>query len=878
MQKDMFMKKVLYIAAAALLLAPACQRENALPDGILTARLADEADGTRTSYDGDISVGNFSWNDGDEIALHYTDGKYHISRITPVAADPKTGTFLCSTTSSVQRNYFAVYPASVVDASNYGNSTLNIVLPASYNIIGTLASDISLAPMVADNATDSDELDFYHVGGLLRITMHDIPEATQRIRVIFDKKVNGTFAVSDPGTDHPSISNATASGGNNIVTFTVAETAMGSTSTPIVMNVPVPCGTYGKVDVEMLDKNGASLSSMAFEITMTFARHHGKKLYVKELDSSYGILQSVDDFTVENSDVMSPASTDFSITVNQYKYGTVNGTAPWKAYFSTVEPEIGDLVSSSWSETPLKDAQGNDWLTLSAYEGDGDANTVTVSVAEAAWITEPYRDLMKAAKRMYDYWQTSSGVTDRDLSTYDFMNGSTNNPAETANCYVIQEHGSYLIPCVYGNGYTGGLARSETYTTSVTGSGSTPVLNHFVNADGAPINNLIIPRDNNLTKSNNLVARVVWQDVQPGYEILKDSDLSYSGATSGTALNCPFIRVNFQQDRMAPGNIVIALYDQDNDKILWSWHLWVTRDPLSEITVLQADRTERTFLNVNLGWTPPISYYGGQSLAREQYVVLVSSDNNEVVDSFRVRQDEYEPENHRCYAYSNTFYEFGRKDPFLPTDGLYDFNRPMSFSPDFPAGGLGEKETPATTSGTGGVSTLGFMIQNPYLQIYNGSAYPAYFNLWNANANTNGDSEIVKTIYDPCPRGFHLPNKYAFTGVTKESNWGSTHTYSAEQVYGEAISLSAENELPSGWAFSTDMTSEHRDFVLYNTGTRGFPSGNNATVQVVCQNGFYITGACQSTSGYFDLVLSNTTVQLNHSGGKRNALSVRPMR
>lgn len=45
-----------------------------------------------------------------------------------------------------------------------------------------------------------------------------------------------------------------------------------------------------------------------------------------------------------------------------------------------------------------------------------------------------------------------------------------------------------------------------------------------------------------------------------------------------------------------------------------------------------------------------------------------------------------------------------------------------------------------------------------------------YYNLWsmeNVDRNTTpNDDEVVKTIYDPCPAGFHLPPSNAFTGFT----------------------------------------------------------------------------------------------------------------
>ena len=46
--------------------------------------------------------------------------------------------------------------------------------------------------------------------------------------------------------------------------------------------------------------------------------------------------------------------------------------------------------------------------------------------------------------------------------------------------------------------------------------------------------------------------------------------------------------------------------------------------------------------------------------------------------------------------------------------------------------------------------------------------WTAPYNAWNTNATsaTSDESNIVKSIYDPCPRGFVVPNAKVFTGFT----------------------------------------------------------------------------------------------------------------
>ena len=47
-----------------------------------------------------------------------------------------------------------------------------------------------------------------------------------------------------------------------------------------------------------------------------------------------------------------------------------------------------------------------------------------------------------------------------------------------------------------------------------------------------------------------------------------------------------------------------------------------------------------------------------------------------------------------------------------------------------------------------------------------------YLNLWSTNNTTDGfiDGNVVKTVYDPCPAGFHMPKAQEFTKVNAGNN------------------------------------------------------------------------------------------------------------
>ena len=149
------------LLCAALLLS-GCEREQAPAwekPAELTARIEGADPGTKTSYDSEGAVGTFVWNDGDEIAIHYNDGAYATHAVAPT-----TGAVNAPSTAQRYRDYYAVYPATAAVAGNYGNPTLQVSLPDSYDISGTVATTLgeeySPCPMVAVNDVDSDVLEF----------------------------------------------------------------------------------------------------------------------------------------------------------------------------------------------------------------------------------------------------------------------------------------------------------------------------------------------------------------------------------------------------------------------------------------------------------------------------------------------------------------------------------------------------------------------------------------------------------------------------------------------------------------------------------------------------------------------------------------------
>lgn len=339
------MKKLLIIlATSSLSLLVACQKEGVTsgPEGqaqqglsvtaLIESGSQDAQSGTKATYDS--FKGKFVWSEGDRIAIHYTNGSYVTATV-----EPATKKVNVNAPAGKKRDYYAVYPASAAVASNYGNSTLQVTLPTTYDITdivnGKKSFDESWCPMVALNDPQLDTLDFYHVGGLLRMKMQLLDRNSAKVRFTFNKDVTGTYTVSNPGTDHPTItSRETASG--NVVTFTLnngAGIGYRIYNESFMINVPVPCGTYENVKVEILDASGSVQESATIDRAITFSRHHGKKIPFitfcdRELTSAYipgkfSVSDNKSVFFASGNLVVSYHSTssmDWAFESNQYDY------------------------------------------------------------------------------------------------------------------------------------------------------------------------------------------------------------------------------------------------------------------------------------------------------------------------------------------------------------------------------------------------------------------------------------------------------------------------------------------------------------------------------------------------------------------------------
>ena len=726
--------QLILLAGAILCLFAGCTREVFQDDTREGALLARIEGGTDTKVSFDSTEGKFAWTEGDEIAIWFTNGTAGNFENVPV--NPANGSVIASATSGTHRDLYAIYPATAAVAANYGNPTLQVTLPASYDITdivaGNKTADFSPMPMVALNTETSSYIDFYHVGGLLRIICQGVPTGTKTIKVTMDKDVAGTYTVNNLdtfATSAPSPTITTAgSASNNVVVFTVSESGLTS-DTDITLNLPVPCGTYQTVTVGAYgDDAGTPLFSRTFERDrMVFERHHGKKVELREVSFLF-VMSNLSSVTTGLAEA--GGYRVLSSNFQSYKTdGEVEEKVPFELEISLDNGETW-LERSAWPEWVSVDDSAID------YSGSTPASPQTIGITLSPLVdrnTDPHHEEL-ASRQKKDYF---------DLSTINVATGLTVERT-TANCYVVQSPGTYKFPLVYGNAVQGGATATSSYTApSSTNSSWYGIL---VDHRGASITNPYIPQ--NLSDAS-MTAELLWTDAPglvDGVEYLKGDEAD---------LTDDYIAFNVPEEYITQGNAMIAVFAADGT-IAWSWHIWITDANLTDLREVSNGYRIPT---VNVGWCDKrISDYEGRTI-RVRAVQDVSGN----VKAAAVTQQG----NSVTINGNSPYYQWGRKDPSRAA-----MNN-TTFRTYYPTKAAYRPRNESRPSGASNAATVQETITHPYIHYGRADHYiwqgTVITNLWSINASATG----AKTIYDPSPVGFRVPATNAFSTLTvNNTTWG----------------------------------------------------------------------------------------------------------
>ena len=481
-----------------------------------------------------------------------------------------------------------------------------------------------------------------------------------------------------------------------------------------------------------------------------------------------------------------------SQSANNLKYtfeATPNPSEAANTEGATTSYQITSYVDDDKQHRPVK------WKVVS-YDADGDG---TFSMSEKPdWLTIPNEG--RTTTQDVEQYTATFNANQRDVladfnnamktadpvTNYNLANATGADAIEnTANCYVISAPGTYRIPLVYGNAIEGGITNASAYTSTAPvthlpkpGGGYYPedlILHTFVDHNDDPITSPYINIQNASDQATS--AKVIWEDCQ---DIVTAPAVTGSGADS-------YLTFTIKKENLQNGNAVVAVTNAAGNKVMWSWHLWFTpKSSLKKIAVT-SDGSEYKFMTDNLGWKYT-KWTGG--LKREVVVKIEqqAETGEKKTATITLKQA---PGNNVREGYGN-LYQWGRKDPLpgINTTGFAFDNNYVEIPKD-----KGDEPANVIKMKT---RTIGRSIQNPGIMLPKvgggklGWHYQQIINMWSANNNKLDGSvrNNVKTIYDPSPVGFKVPDAHAFMGFsTTGAVWSNGYTFKVDndkEIYFQA--------------------------------------------------------------------------------------------
>ena len=545
-----------------------------------------------------------------------------------------------------------------------------------------------------------------------------------------------------------------------------------------------------------------------------------------------------------------PAGAKIVITFSDNSHITANiGGKEWKAgttktYMMTEKNSNWDyqIIGSDPATIAYNQTTSTDNYTVQSYRKDPTGNTFQ----PVKWKVVSYQESKDGGKTWSaestnkPSWLTNLSLTEgaggkdaevgKPTVTTDFVDrlayrnqalknaedkGSISNPynlanqtnggeqvENTANSYVISAPGYYRIPLVYGNAIKNGNTNESAYKTTHTG---TNILSNFKDHNEQLITSPWIAETNGGANKPN-GAKLVWAD-ETG--LVETSTLKISS-------DGKFLQFRVPQDKIKTGNAVIAA--TKDGVVVWSWHLWFTEANVLKTTkVTNFQNVDYHFTNENLGWKYTkweTTTYSAPRKVKVKVRQLEKNGGNYKESTITITQN-----NGALREGRNTLYQFGRKDAFPGTDDLEG---------TFTKNGGNNMSIRNGIQHPGTIYTWG----STWLDGYN------QYNLWSMENTTTGfnDNAVVKTIYDPCPAGFHMPASNAFTGFTTTGE--NTETKSQFNINGE---------WESGFHFNNKISSP--DATVYFPAS-GYRNSKDGSFFLVGYFGYYRSAVPSNDAGY----------------------------
>lgn len=794
-------KSFISILAVAGILISGCALEEA-PSSEGSIRAIMENDETRTSV---TDEGKFTWSAGDLIWLETTSSS--------VIGTLSTGAGTANATFSYD-SFFGEMTGKAVYPYNSGHSVkgdvLDMVLPASYDL-GTSLQNTNAA-LYGVNVDGT--LKFNHLAGVMRFKFKNVPAGVNQFVITLDKKINGTFE-ADLTADYPVLETSeTEVESEKTVTFNFD--ALTQTS-DIMIYVPLPLGTYNSLGLAL---NNAEKSVWTYSNTVTNTITRKKLILMPTVTLSGSVDGDIEGDGSEEEPMPEPQEGDYvdeyginhgqGIKIGEivwapvncgyhatdYKYGKLYqwGRKYGQGYDGSLYDsnfnKIGQFADASIPEKvqeslSLSDAQSKsnenvfflgyvisniyyDWVNpldevlwnsgtesspIKNVENDPCPSGWRVPTCkELEGLTGNYSEWTENDKGQGGYWvcgtcEYSSASPKIFLPAAGHRNseGDADGRGYSANYWTsalfITNLEYEATPTTIYRSYNLGFRRKSTiakynndrtegYSVRCVKEGAaspTPSEPEIINlSENGTANSYIVseagsykivPTKGNSNESVGTISsvEVLWEsfgtDVTPNVgDLVKN--VKYSDGAISFATPSTF----------KEGNAVIAAKDASGN-ILWSWHIWLTDEPQGQVYYNNAG----TMMDRNLGAT--------------------SATPGDV-------------------GALGLLYQWGRKDPFLGSSSIqYDMELAKSTI-----------TWPSSVSSDSSTGTIGYATSNPTTFItYNTNNSDWYYTGSSSTDNSRWTTSATsKSIYDPCPAGWRVPDG-GYEGIWSTALGSSSH-------------------------------------------------------------------------------------------------------
>lgn len=259
-------------------------------------------------------------------------------------------------------------------------------------------------------------------------------------------------------------------------------------------------------------------------------------------------------------------------------------------------------------------------------------------------------------------------------------------------------------------------------------------------------------------------ARLLWQSnpclIDPASVALADGKIRFTLTGRPTSLG---------------GNAVIGLYaDASSDEALWSWHIWIADKTDAELQELA-----ETYVMYE---TYEQAYGAGSAVMMDRNLGAIYKEDGPYARSFRA-----------------PLYQWGRKDPFPWGKVVFDAaNVPHNYINEF---------RPVQTSPAVGTTAYATAHPDLFIASTGDNSFDWYWGggkgttaqernneLWGNPTGYDVGQTTTKTLFDPCPPGWKMPQPYVFSAFTRTGG-------DATVASGEA---NVTGQFVQGWNFMYD--------------------------------------------------------------------------